>query len=54
MPAVDEAHNLVDRARAMFSADLEAGELRAVARQVRRSLPRCARRWAGWPPRWKD
>jgi Rad3-related DNA helicase len=40
---VDEAHNLVDRARAMFSADLEAGEVRTVARLIRRSLPRCAR-----------
>jgi len=40
---VDEAHNLVDRARAIFSADLEAGEVRAVGRLIRRSLPRCAR-----------
>jgi DNA excision repair protein ERCC-2 len=40
---VDEAHNLVDRARAMFSAELAAGELRAVARQIKKAVPRCAK-----------
>ena len=40
---VDEAHNLVDRARAMFSAELDAGELRAVAAMIRKPLPRCAK-----------
>lgn len=40
---VDEAHNLVDRARAMFSADLTTGELRDVRRAVEPALPRCAR-----------
>lgn len=40
---VDEAHNLVDRARAMFSAELDAGELRAVAKLLKKSVPRCAR-----------
>ena len=39
---VDEAHNLVDRARAMFSAELNAGELREVARLIKKSVPRCA------------
>jgi len=40
---VDEAHNLVDRAREMFSAGLELGELREVRRAVQRAVPRCAR-----------
>lgn len=40
---VDEAHNLVDRARDMFSADLEAHEVRATRRMVKDALPRCAR-----------
>jgi DNA excision repair protein ERCC-2 len=40
---VDEAHNLVDRAREMFSASLETSELRAVSRAVRETIPRCAR-----------
>lgn len=40
---VDEAHNLVDRARDMFSADLDRRELREVARVVKAAAPRCAR-----------
>ena len=32
---VDEAHNLVDRAREMFSAELDSGEIQAVKRAVR-------------------
>ena len=40
---VDEAHNLVDRAREMFSAELDLGEIREVRRAVQRALPRCAR-----------
>jgi DNA excision repair protein ERCC-2 len=40
---VDEAHNLVDRAREMFSADLGLREVREVRRAVRLALPRCAR-----------
>lgn len=40
---VDEAHNLVDRAREMFSADLETREIREVRRAVKERLPRCAR-----------
>jgi len=49
---VDEAHNLVERARAMYSADLEQGALRAlrrvsakVAPPLRRALDRVNRRW---------
>jgi DNA excision repair protein ERCC-2 len=40
---VDEAHNLVDRAREVFSADLDARELQAARQALRTSLPRCAR-----------
>jgi len=40
---VDEAHNLVDRAREMFSAELDLGEIREVRRAVQHALPRCAR-----------
>jgi len=40
---VDEAHNLVDRARAMFSADLGTEEIHEVRRAIRAALPRCAR-----------
>jgi DNA excision repair protein ERCC-2 len=40
---VDEAHNLVDRAREMFSAELDAGEVREVGRLIKKSLPKCAR-----------
>jgi DNA excision repair protein ERCC-2 len=40
---VDEAHNLVDRARAMFSADLNALEVREVARTIKKTVPRCAK-----------
>ena len=40
---VDEAHNLVDRAREMFSADIEGQELLEVKRAVQRAAPRCAR-----------
>jgi DNA excision repair protein ERCC-2 len=40
---VDEAHNLVDRAREMFSADLEGHELLEVKRAINRAAPRCAR-----------
>ena len=40
---VDEAHNLVDRARDMFSAELDAGEVRDVARLIKKSLPKCAK-----------
>jgi DNA excision repair protein ERCC-2 len=40
---IDEAHNLVDRARDMFSADLDSREIREVRRSVRDSAPRCAR-----------
>ena len=39
---VDEAHNLVDRARDMFSADLDSQELRTVKRAIQRGVPRCA------------
>jgi DNA excision repair protein ERCC-2 len=40
---VDEAHNLVDRAREMFSADLNTGELQQARRAIKAALPRCAR-----------
>ena len=40
---VDEAHNLVDRAREMFSAELDDRELRDVRRAIKGPLPRCAR-----------
>jgi DNA excision repair protein ERCC-2 len=40
---VDEAHNLVDRAREMFSAELDGQEILEVKRAIKRSVPRCAR-----------
>ena len=40
---VDEAHNLVDRARDMFSANLEGRELLDVKRAISSAAPRCAR-----------
>jgi len=39
---VDEAHNLVDRAREMFSADIEGQELLDVKRAIQKAAPRCA------------
>jgi hypothetical protein len=40
---VDEAHNLVDRAREMFSADLETQEIQDVRRALKQAVPRCAK-----------
>jgi len=40
---VDEAHNLVDRAREMFSADLEGKEILDVKRAIQQQAPRCAK-----------
>ena len=40
---VDEAHNLVDRAREMFSADLESKEIQEVRRALKDTLPWCAK-----------
>jgi len=40
---VDEAHNLVDRARETFSADLNTGEIQQVRRAIKAALPRGAR-----------
>ena len=40
---VDEAHNLVDRAREMFSADLDGQEILDVQRAIKRGAPRCAK-----------
>jgi DNA excision repair protein ERCC-2 len=40
---VDEAHNLVDRARDMFSADLDGREIQEIQRAVKSAAPRCAR-----------
>lgn len=39
---VDEAHNLVDRAREMFSADLDTVEIQEVRRALK-GVPRCAK-----------
>jgi DNA excision repair protein ERCC-2 len=48
---VDEAHNLVDRARAMYTAELSESQLRLVRRSappaLKRQLARLARAWAG-------
>jgi DNA excision repair protein ERCC-2 len=40
---VDEAHNLVDRAREMFSADLDCREILDVKRAVKQAAPRCSK-----------
>jgi DNA excision repair protein ERCC-2 len=40
---VDESHNLVDRAREMFSAGLDGAEIQSVRRAIKASLPKCAR-----------
>ncbi len=40
---VDEAHNLVERARDMFSADLDGQEILEVKRAIKGSAPRCAK-----------
>ena len=40
---VDEAHNLVDRAREMFSADLDGKEILDVKRTIKSSAPRCSK-----------
>jgi Rad3-related DNA helicase len=40
---VDEAHNLVDRAREMFSADLDGREILDVKRAIKKAAPRCAK-----------
>jgi len=40
---IDEAHNLVDRARDMFSADIEGRELLDLKRAITRAAPRCAK-----------
>lgn len=40
---VDEAHNLVDRAREMFSADLDGREILNVRRAIKQTVPRCAK-----------
>jgi DNA excision repair protein ERCC-2 len=40
---VDEAHNLVDRAREMFSADLDGREILDVKRAVKQASPRCSK-----------
>ena len=40
---VDEAHNLVDRARDMFSADLDGREILDVKRAIAKAVPRCAK-----------
>ncbi|PTX99708.1 ATP-dependent helicase [Verrucomicrobia bacterium LW23] len=40
---VDEAHNLPDRAREMFSAEIRGSQLRDLSRAVRKDLPQVAR-----------
>lgn len=40
---VDEAHNLVDRAREMFSADLDGHEIITVTKAIKRSAPLAAK-----------
>jgi DNA excision repair protein ERCC-2 len=40
---VDEAHNLPDRAREMFSGELDTQPLRAISRDIKPVLPKCAR-----------
>jgi DNA excision repair protein ERCC-2 len=40
---VDEAHNLVDRGREMFSAELDGAEVQQTRKALRGALPRCAR-----------
>jgi DNA excision repair protein ERCC-2 len=40
---VDEAHNLVDRAREMFSADLDGPEILEVKRAIKQGAPRCTK-----------
>src|SRR5581483_9969273 len=40
---VDEANNLVDRARDMFSADLDGRELLEVKRALKKAVPRCSK-----------
>jgi DNA excision repair protein ERCC-2 len=40
---VDEAHNLVDRAREMFSAELDNREIHEVRCALKEAVPRCAR-----------
>lgn len=40
---VDEAHNLPDRAREMFSADLDSNELLTLKKELKFELPACAR-----------
>jgi len=40
---VDEAHNLVDRARDMFSADLDGREILGVKRAIKQAAPRCSK-----------
>ncbi|MDB6066321.1 MAG: ATP-dependent helicase [Pedosphaera sp.] len=40
---VDEAHNLVDRAREMFSADLDVDEIHDVRRAIKHAVPHCAK-----------
>ena len=40
---IDEAHNLVDRAREMFSADLDGSEILVVKRAITTAAPRCSK-----------
>jgi len=44
---VDEAHNLVDRAREMFSADLDGREILDVKRATKKAASRCSRALMG-------
>jgi Rad3-related DNA helicase len=58
---VDEAHNLIDRARGMYSADFEPGRLGALRKRVpaalKRPLGAVLKRWdallTDWPGHWQ-
>lgn len=43
MLLIDEAHNLVDRGRDMFSAEISLSDLRSVRRETATAVPRCSR-----------
>lgn len=40
---VDEAHNLVDRAREMYSAEISTAEIQEVRQGIKQALPQCAK-----------
>ncbi len=42
---IDEAHNLVERARTMYSADLYKEDVLAVKKKVKNTAPKLGRSW---------